>query len=84
MVWLKMAWTALRRSKLANLLTVLQLAAALLVTAVMVSAVCLRFRKYTPFADYFNGEGFLMNAGVLAEFGERITGSTNEVFGSNE
>ncbi len=84
MAYLKMALAALKRSKLANLLTVLQLAAALLVTAVMVSAVCLRFRKYTPFADYFNGEGFLMNAGVLAEFGERITGSTNEVFGSNE
>lgn len=57
MVYLKMAWRAMKRSRLANLLTVLQLAAALLVTAVMVSAVGLRFRRYTPFKEFFSGQG---------------------------
>lgn len=57
MAYLKMAWRALKRSRLANLLTVLQLAAALLVTAVMVSAVGLRFRRYTPFREFFGGQG---------------------------
>lgn len=84
MAYLKMALAALKRSKLSNLLTVLQLVAALIVTAVMVSAVCLRFRKYTPFADYFNREGFLMNTAGWAEFGERVAGGELENFGSNE
>lgn len=57
MVYLKMAWRAIKRSRIANLLTVLQLAAALLVTAVMVSAVGLRFRRYTPFKEFFGGQG---------------------------
>lgn len=84
MVYLKMAWAALKRSKLSNLLTVLQLAAALLVTLVMVSAVCLRFRKYTPFADYFNRQGFLVETMSVAQFGERVTGGEIENFDTNE
>ena len=57
MVYVKMARRAMKRSRFANLLTVLQLAAALLVTAVMVSAVGLRFRRYAPFKEFFGGQG---------------------------
>lgn len=84
MVYLKTAWAALRRAKCSNLLTVLQLAAALLVTAVMVSAVCLRFRKYTPFADYFNRDGFLMDTVFWAEFSGHNGDGKLENFDSSE
>ena len=85
MVYLRMAWRSLRKSLFSNLLTVLQLAAALLVTAVMVSAVCLRFRKYTPFRDFYNSRGYLLQYPFFMEYGEKrmqVAAEKNEAWDS--
>lgn len=71
MIYLRMAMKSLKRTRLAQLLTVLQLAAALLVTAVLVSATVLRFSKYAPFREYFNARGILASYGTSAVYAER-------------
>ena len=76
MKYLRLGMKMLRTSWKTHLLTVLQLAAALLVTAVMVSAAQLRFRRYTPFADYFGRPGMLVLYSEGVHFGD--------IFGVNE
>ena len=55
---LKTAFRNLKKSPLMNLLSFLQLVAVLLITGVMVSSLCIRYRMYTPFADYIKSSGY--------------------------
>lgn len=54
---LKSALKNIRKNSAMNLITFAQMAAALFVVGIMVSAVCLRFQTYLPFRDYFEGNG---------------------------
>ena len=54
---LKTAIKTLRRNIIMNILSILQMTAALLIASVMVSAICIRYQTYTPFQDYFEGHG---------------------------
>lgn len=65
---LRTAWKTLRNSWAMNGVTVLQLSAALLVTAMMVSSICLRYSRYTPFKDFFQGRGSLAQYLLLPYF----------------
>lgn len=70
MIYLRMAMKSLKRTRFAHLLTVLQLAAALLVTAILVSATVLRFSKYAPFREYFNARGIFASYGLFAQYSD--------------
>ncbi len=70
MKYLRLGIRMLRASWHSHILTVCQLAAALLVTAVMVSAVRLRFQRYTPFADFFQSPGMLVQYADGGHFGD--------------
>ena len=54
----KTALRNLKKSPLMNILSFLQLVAVLLITGVMVSSLCIRYRMYTPFADYIQSSGY--------------------------
>lgn len=56
----KTACRTLRSGWPMHLATVLQLTAALLLTAVMVSSISLRFERYTPFREAFESKGLLI------------------------
>lgn len=56
----KTARRTLRSGWPMHLATVLQLTAALLLTAVMVSSISLRFERYLPFQDAFESKGLLI------------------------
>lgn len=58
-----------------NIITILQIAATFVITAVMISAVCIRYQCYTPFRDYFEGNGLLCKFSV-----EAYTGDLYEIF----
>ena len=70
MKYLRLGIRMLRASWHSHILTVCQLAAALLVTAVMVSAVRLRFQRYTPFSDFFRSPGMLVQYADGGHFGD--------------
>lgn len=55
----KYALRSFRRYAFQNLLTILQLSAALTMTVFMISAVSLRLNRFEPFEDYFAGDGCL-------------------------
>lgn len=70
MIW-KTAWKTWRKSAVMNGITVLQLAAAILAAAVMVSSIWLRYRKYLPFADWFGAQGILADySGAAVGYGD--------------
>ena len=69
MIW-KTALKTLRRNLGLNLLHVLQMAAVMLVSAVMVSAICIRYQTYLPFQDYFEGEGLFCKFSLPASDGD--------------
>lgn len=76
---LRTAWKTLRKSWAMNGVTVLQLSAALLVTAMMVSSICLRYSRYTPFKDFFQGRGSMAQyAPFLPYFSDMMTDETGE------
>lgn len=54
----KTAFRNLKKSPLMNLISFLQLVAVLLITGVMVSSLCIRYRLYTPFADLIQKSGY--------------------------
>lgn len=54
----KTAFLNLRKYALMNILTVLEITAAVLVAAVMVSSILIRYEYYSPFKDFFRSEGF--------------------------
>lgn len=58
-----------------NIITILQIAAVFVIMATMVSAVCIRYQCYTPFRDYFEGNGLLCKFSV-----EAYTGNLYDVF----
>ena len=64
------ALISFRRYKMQNILTVLQLAAALTMTAFMISAVSLRLSRYTPFREEFTSNGRLAVCGSFAYNGD--------------
>ena len=66
----KYALISLRRYKIQNLLTVLQLAAALTMTAFMTSAVSLRLSRYDPFREQFTSNGRLAVISSFAYSGD--------------
>lgn len=68
MTFFKTAWRSLCRNPWMNVFACLQLCAALVVTAVMVSSLSIRYAAYKPFSDYLNGKGFLLTYGGMAQF----------------
>lgn len=54
----KTAFRNLKKSPLMNMISFLQLVAVLLITGVMVSSLCIRYRLYTPFADLIQKSGY--------------------------
>ncbi len=60
----------LRRNMALQLLSILQMTAVLLLSAVMVSAVCIRYQTYAPFADYFESEGLFCKFSTPAHDGD--------------
>ena len=64
------ALISFRRYKMQNILTVLQLAAALTMTAFMISAVSLRLSRYTPFREEFTSNGRLVVCSSFAYNGD--------------
>lgn len=54
----KTAFRNLKKSPLMNIISFLQLIAVLLITGVMVSSLCIRYRLYTPFADLIQKSGY--------------------------
>lgn len=69
MIW-KTAWKIWRKSAVMNGITVLQLAAAILAAAIMVSSIWLRYRKYLPFADWFGAQGILAGYSGAVGYGD--------------
>ena len=69
MIW-KTALKTLRCNLGLNLLHMLQMAAVMLVSAVMVSAICIRYQTYLPFQDYFEGEGLFCKFSLPASDGD--------------
>lgn len=69
MIW-KTAWKTWRKSAVMNGITVLQLAAAILAAAIMVSSIWLRYRKYLPFADWFGAQGILAGYSGAVGYGD--------------
>lgn len=69
---LKTAVRTLRRNIGMNILSVLQMTAALLIAAVMVSAICIRYQTYTPFQDYFEGNGLFCKFSTPAHDGDQF------------
>ena len=67
---IKYSVRSFRRYLIMNLLTVLQLAAVLTMTAFAVSAVSLRMSRYTPFKNEFTGGGRLALIGSFAHNGD--------------
>ncbi|MBQ8515338.1 MAG: hypothetical protein IJ496_08060 [Ruminococcus sp.] len=61
MILIKTAWNIFRKNFMMNLFTILQMTAVLVITAVMVSSVCIRYQYYTPFKDYFSSNGIFMD-----------------------
>ena len=59
----KTAFRNLKKSPLMNFISFLQLVAVLLITGVMVSSLCIRYRMYTPFADYIKSSGYFATFG---------------------
>ena len=57
MILIRQAFKNIRSELLIQCLTVLQLAAAIIVAIYMVSSVLLRYRHYTPFQDVFESKG---------------------------
>ena len=72
MIW-KTALKTLCRNLGLNLLHMLQMAAVMLVSAVMVSAICIRYQTYLPFQDYFEGEACSVSSRFLQVMGTFIT-----------
>ena len=60
----------LRRNMALQLLSILQMTAVLLLSAVMISAVCIRYQTYAPFADYFESEGLFCKFSTPAHDGD--------------
>lgn len=57
MTLLKYALKNIRKEFTVHLLTAFQLAAAVIITLIMVSSLLIRFQYYTPFCDVFEGNG---------------------------
>lgn len=66
----KTALKTLRRNIGLNLLSVLQMSAVMLISAVMVSAICIRYQTYLPFQDYFESEGLFCKFSTPAHDGD--------------
>lgn len=81
---LKSALKNIRKNSAMNLITFAQMAAALFVVGVMVSAVCLRFQTYLPFRDYFEGNGIYCNFGDGASKGDALSDPHNYICDTNQ
>lgn len=57
MIYFQTALQMLKKNKITGILTVIQMAAVLCITAVMVSSVLIRYKYYKPFKDYFESDG---------------------------
>ena len=66
MILFKTAWNIFRKNIIMNLFTVLQMVAVLVMTAVMVSSICIRYQYYTPFEDYFESNGIFVKFDAYA------------------
>lgn len=73
---LKTAMKTMRRNISMNILSILQMTAALLIASVMVSAICIRYQTYTPFQDYFEGHGLFCKFTTPAHDGDLYDMST--------
>lgn len=58
MTLLKTALKNLRKNLVMNIICLLQLTAVFLITAVMVSTMCIRYRTYTPLKNFLESKGF--------------------------
>lgn len=72
---IRTAFKTIRKNITMNIITILQIAAVFVIMAIMVSAVCIRYQCYTPFRDYFEGNGLLCKFSV-----EAYTGNLYDVF----
>lgn len=66
MIYLKTALLMLRKNMLTNFLTILQMAAVLCVSAVMISSVYIRCQYYVPFRDYYESNGIFVSYNYYA------------------
>jgi len=83
MLYLRTAWKNFRRMLGMNVINIMQLTAALLLTSVMISAITLSLRYYTPFKDYFDSNGLLVRFSATQAYIGDIT-STFQVIETSE
>lgn len=55
------AWKSLKNNIVMNLFLMLQLAAAMIITAIMISLLCIRYTAYKPYEQYLNKNGFMIH-----------------------
>ena len=79
----KYAAKSFKRYLFQNLLTVIELTAALIMTALMLSSLSLRLSRYTPFINEFEGSGILAVFDTFAYNGE-LTGEFTPINTDNE
>lgn len=83
MILFKTAWNIFRKNIIMNLFTVLQMVAVLVMTAVMVSSICIRYQYYTPFEDYFESNGIFVKFDAYANLNPG-TGAFTEMINNEE
>ncbi|MGN1422277.1 MAG: hypothetical protein ACI4XA_02790 [Oscillospiraceae bacterium] len=78
------ALKSLKKEIAVNALTVLQLAAVIVITAVMVSSVMLRYRYYEPFSDILRSNGILCTFSPPANYDTETHMSTDKSIADEE
>ena len=73
--FIRTAVNTIKKNITMNIITTLQISAVFVITVIMVSAVCVRYRCYTPFRDYFEGNGLFCIFSV-----EAYTGNIDKVY----